>query len=69
MHILQKSQGLATLFKHLSDDQAGSDKWESVRRAADAIIQEKDIMIDKLVLLYYGWRGWGFNDVCRMVCC
>jgi len=35
------------LFKHLSEDQTGSDKWESVRRAADAIIKEKDIMIDK----------------------
>ncbi|XP_052087368.1 centrosomal protein of 85 kDa-like isoform X1 [Mytilus californianus] len=46
----QKSQGLATLFKHLSDDQLGSDKWESVRRAADAIINEKDMMIDKLKL-------------------
>ncbi|XP_076076468.1 centrosomal protein of 85 kDa-like isoform X1 [Mytilus galloprovincialis] len=46
----QKSQGLATLLKHLSDDQLGSDKWESVRRAADAIINEKDMMIDKLKL-------------------
>ncbi|OWF52460.1 centrosomal protein of 85 kDa-like [Mizuhopecten yessoensis] len=41
-------QGFDRLFNHISNGEENSEKWNSVKHAADAVISEKDMYINKL---------------------